>query len=437
MPTYRHKPKIYALTSATGGVGKTTIAIELAKQFAQNQAKTVIVDFCAERLDTPILLGCDDNLNQREQVATTTPNLFYVPITIDNNFKINIVEQFLQSQKADVILLDLPTGWHDILAPLIQLAELTLIIGTAEPANLHATTHWLRRLITHALATHDLRLPIRWWLNDLITALDNDEQRIAAAETIAKLRIGYCLNQRRELSERQQSASLCHAWGAALGASPITLPDIKFEERRWFFVRGLGQASQYVLNDTIIPDIESLRIAFENLPPRIISGLLIAPETHPRAYLNASAAQNVRKAYRLLWEGYRREKGLVSTMLPTSLLAEIIDKIELAYQRSHATEDAGLPQINAPKTVPKKSQPQIPKSDVTIEDSENLRPLLKRRLALKISVQQLAHQARVPTFLLRQIEQNLPTPGLSTSYRAAYVQSIEECLARLEKSHAP
>ncbi len=460
------RKEIIALASATGGVGRTSLAIEMAKSMVKMGRYCLIVDFNASNTSMSSLLGVRLNSHAwrsafRER-RTRYEGVAYLPVEAASVGEMIGVLRAVSEMSRDTLILDLPTGYDERIGMAVRFASSSVVVGTGEPSSLIATTQWLRRMSVDGLREEfgegsDFlsNLPLNWTFEDLSSALGPRFSAQDAGRYLSSLRVGYVLNQRRDLSEGEQTRCLCHAWGTVLGVWPAALPTIRYDERRWFFVRGLGQESQFAGEDTMFSDIvelasEVLKRPLDVRSDRGVVAALIDPVRHPYAYLQISdGGGDPRLAYRRLWEGYRREGGLISHVLDHSTIEHNIKNLEIAYRRTltvgadelaresvedvQADEGGSLLDGRESAAVVQADEGSVEAGLDFAARLSSLPTIAQRREMLGLSAQTFSRKSRIPLKILQQIERGGVSPHLSPSYQRAYEKAAHATLDQLEQ----
>ena len=146
--------RIFAVTSGKGGVGKSSVTVNLAVAFAQQGLRVGIIDIDVYGHSIPNMLGIDTEVTRLDDGLLMPPSKHGVkalsilpfkpggasePVAYRGPMLGKVLEQFLTDfywQDCDVMLLDLPPGTGDVAMSLGQLlpnSEL-LIVTTPQPA---------------------------------------------------------------------------------------------------------------------------------------------------------------------------------------------------------------------------------------------------------------------------------------------------------------
>lgn len=165
----RTKP-IIAITSGKGGVGKTSVAVNLCAIFAQRGARAMLIDadpglanadvLCglspARRLDA--VLGLGTRRAEARTISIGAPGGFaLVPgsvgsaamANLPSGHRAQLIANLMElQQQADVLVIDTGAGLSENVLDFVRLASLAVIVATPEPtsiADAYATIKLLRR----------------------------------------------------------------------------------------------------------------------------------------------------------------------------------------------------------------------------------------------------------------------------------------------------
>ena len=324
-----------AIAGPKGGIGRTTSAVTLGRALAAKGRHTIIVDTAPHASDAAVFLELDNAA--QTPVHTCVDDLdfaWYRAPSVDDAF----MRRFAQY---DDVVFDCAGGFDDTAIRLFVRADFPILLTSPEPAAIRQTTSWIRRSFVASVPDH---------CRDVVRALGTDwtfadvsvlpaTQRNAFCDAVSQYRCGIVLNHRREQNEIYQSQALCHAWGILLGVDVRFLGSIAADDRRWFFARNLADVSLLLRDDPIVRDWDYLvRSALDDAvfaDPSCLPMLRVPGQS--RKYLRVQTVEEARSAYRMLWEGYRRENGFVASILAKDEIARTISQLEIAYR--NADED--------------------------------------------------------------------------------------------------
>ena len=141
--------KVVAIASGKGGVGKSTVAVNLAYAFIQKGKKVGLIDADIYGPSIPMMLGKRKERPRGEGkkiVPTTSGNLSFVsfgqfvdekdPVIWRGPMLGGVLNQFLfdvQWKDLDILLIDLPPGTGDMPLSMVQLTEIDGVIIVTTP----------------------------------------------------------------------------------------------------------------------------------------------------------------------------------------------------------------------------------------------------------------------------------------------------------------
>lgn len=179
----RTRPRLIAIASGKGGVGKTWLTLSLAQAMTSRHARILVLDADFGLANIDIQLGClgDSNLGAiLRGEAALTDGIVQVPdggfdllsgeagsgrlASVEDSVIERLVGTLQESQPAyDVVLLDLGPGVEPTARLLAALADTTVLISTEDPSSLtdsYAVLKLLQRDRTYRGAQIDARVVI-------------------------------------------------------------------------------------------------------------------------------------------------------------------------------------------------------------------------------------------------------------------------------------
>ncbi len=412
--------RMIVMTGPKGGIGRSTCAVALAKSLAIREHNVLLIDLS----QWAALANCIDFSNPKIQtidtlkpVHTLQNGLDYACIKQETS---DIIHAHLREMtEYDDIVIDTTADNSNLACDLFLRADVPVLIADPEPSSIRMATIWLR----YAFIRYLERFPEN---DELVTILKDCEtswtfksiqQQLTPKQLnqfVAELtgfRCAFLLNNRRENSEILQSRALCHAWAMLLGTNIHFLGSLSYDDRRWFFARSLADVSLFMREDPLVRECDEIQrdamisLSFEDqfcLP-------MIQVQAQPRQFLLASSPDEACQTYRILWEGYRRENGLVSNIFNRDETLAIIAQLEKAYKRadfepeklsSHSSHEnqAVTRNLSQTFTINKDYHPENCADNAGIW-------LKSKREALGLTLAQLSLKSRIPSKILEKFEQ--------------------------------
>ncbi len=147
-------PKIVTIASGKGGVGKTSIAINLAIAFAKFGRDTIVMDADLGLANVNIVLGVIPKYNlynvlkgqkTLKEIIVETPqgikiiagaSGFYQLANLGKEQKENFVKSLEELETADIIVIDTGAGVSDNVLSFVAAADEVIIVTTPEPTSI-------------------------------------------------------------------------------------------------------------------------------------------------------------------------------------------------------------------------------------------------------------------------------------------------------------
>lgn len=150
----QHGPKIITVASGKGGVGKTSIAINLGIAFAKLGKETIVMDADLGLANVNIVLGVIPKYNLynvikgqkslREIIVQTPQGIkiiagasgFYQLANLDQAQKDHFIHSLEELNDAEIIIVDTGAGVSDNVLSFVCAADEVLIVTTPEPTSI-------------------------------------------------------------------------------------------------------------------------------------------------------------------------------------------------------------------------------------------------------------------------------------------------------------
>ncbi|HUT10847.1 MAG TPA: P-loop NTPase [Thermoguttaceae bacterium] len=172
-PQRARRPRLVLLAGGKGGVGTTTVAVNLAVALARRGLRTGLVDADSRGGDVAVLCGLEERFTLADVIAqrrTLPASLQSGPGGIrvlggdwrwkqlpgDKNVLGNRLLTQLESLDAqvDLMVLDVGNGPNDALRPIVWAADVVLAVTTAETPAVLNTYAWIKTLEADGIAGH-------------------------------------------------------------------------------------------------------------------------------------------------------------------------------------------------------------------------------------------------------------------------------------------
>jgi ATP-binding protein involved in chromosome partitioning len=143
--------KIIAIGSGKGGVGKTTVAVNLAVAFSKLGFRVGLIDADIYGPNVPLMMGsaqpprvgADNQIQPNDTHGIKTISIGYIspgdkPLVMRGPMLHQIIRQFLQQVEwgqLDYLFVDLPPGTGDVVISLVQTVPLTGAVVVSTPSD--------------------------------------------------------------------------------------------------------------------------------------------------------------------------------------------------------------------------------------------------------------------------------------------------------------
>lgn len=428
LPYDEDRPRVVAFGGGKGGVGRSTLAAEVARSLARHNERVLCVDTSWSCPTLHSLLHAEATPSEAGTELAFGEDGAHIVDLIQETASRNVwlaslahgrrnpfvrpkpEASWLFHQLAELdfdwVFLDLPPGLDPSTLNLFIFSDIPVLVASPEPASIRQCVQFMRGAIYQAIGYHPDAPDIAEEVVGLLRAqrLDSNREnmlrscpsaecRRIVTETLEFFEPYIAVNFVREGSERDLGYVLGHAIHEELGVYPRFLASVDYEDRRWFFNRRATGTAQSRGEEALSADIESMarRLTeidlFEAKYPRPVPR---GPEVHPalRVGLNPETGRNeIRQHTRRLWEGYRREASLSLVFSQPDKREQIAEKLEQIYRnvltlRSDAFVQSGTdegrtrtpsPAAKPEPTPPRKAEKGSDRSD-EVDVASDTRP---------------------------------------------------------------
>ncbi len=144
--------KIFAIASGKGGVGKTTISVNISIELAKLGKKVLLIDGDISLANADIILGVvpkkhighyiQGNSSLEEVIEKVDTNLFFIPgasgvtkLTNLTDSNIRKIKDITTSFDSDITLIDLPAGIGRNAISLAMISNYVIVVATPDPVS--------------------------------------------------------------------------------------------------------------------------------------------------------------------------------------------------------------------------------------------------------------------------------------------------------------
>lgn len=420
------EPRLIAIGGGGGGVGRSTIARELATQLARRGRRVLLVDaimqggtqhYGLKTPPEPVALHLDIESEDFDLEAAILeaerdkPALLSLPFARRGAAfpprlrAMQLVEQ-LREQSWEDILFDLDGRPDAFNASVLALSDVPLLVTSTEAPSLAMTVETLRQMIVYAMLLQPEAdslerrlldaleaLPTQFGLQELHEAFQHPDLQTLLHHVLESAAPWLLLNQTRDAGERDLAQPIALGFGAMVGIRPRVLGAIGWDEQRWQYLRnGFLQQSLNAPGDSIASVVQRLLFLRDTADqqPRIPPAHLRLP-TELIGTTEDLPPNDIRLAWRRLWDGLRRETNFTQFVLPTEAREGLLLQLEEANQRLQGwlTRDQ----------VPRSKNTETP-----VVHSPVARSLQEARAVKGISVRDLSLRSRIGLRYLEAIE---------------------------------
>lgn len=421
------EPRVLAFGGGGGGVGRSTLATELATQLARRGRKVLLVDatmqggthhLSAETPPKPATLHHDIESGDfdieaaishggRDKAALLSLPFARRGAAFPPRLKAQALVNELRRQDWEDIILDLDGRPDAFNASVLALSDVPILVTTTESRALSMTAEWLRQMVVYALLmqpdadTLERRLldalealDAHFTLGDLHDAFGHPELRTLLDHVLHHASPWLLLNQTRDAGERDLAQAIALGYSAMVGVRPRILGAIGWDEQRALALRSSTPPhALHAPGDSLATLTQRLVELRETaaLQPRVATAHLRLPTELIGTPEDADPTA-IRQEWRRLWDGLRRESNFTQRILPTELREGLLAQLEVANQ----TVQSWLSQMETPRLSASRAAPA--------HDSPVARELQRHRALKGISVRDLSLRSRIGLRYLEAIE---------------------------------
>lgn len=342
---------LIALAGGGGGVGRSTLAVELARSLARTAPNSVLLVDAAMRAPTLALrLGLatapapapDAPLGER---IATAGGLQVLTLTADEAEQADQTLVRLRSCGARRVIIDLPSPPEPWVLGFFVGSDLPVAVAAMELHSLYATARLLQLATARLLADAGAEVPPALHApyamlepTGLTTRLEQAGLSARWEEAGHALSPWLLLNHTRESAERDLGPAVALALAHMVGAWPRTLGAVDHDDRRWFHMRQQHYGAPLTSDEGHSVQVAEIARQLEE-HEAAAAAQLRAPRSRQHAAhevlgmpVTATPLQ-MRTMYRRLWEGLRRDSALTRGLLPPPLRDHLLAELEETNRR--------------------------------------------------------------------------------------------------------
>lgn len=444
------EPRLIAIGGGGGGVGRSTIAMELASQFARRGRRVLLVDATFQggiqhlRFDrTPTASSLHSDIESDDfdlqgailQGERDKPSLLSLPFArrgagFPPRIKATPLVEELRHQHWEDIVFDLDARPDTFNSTVLALSDIPIFLTTTEASSLSMTVESVRQFLVYALLLQPEAevlerrlldaldaLPAHFQLHDLHESFTHPELRTLLHHVLTAANPWLLLNQTRDVGERDLAQAIALGIGAMVGIRPRVLGAHGWDEQRWQYIR--SGALQQALN---APG-DSMRAIAQRIldiqqsaaeQPRVPSAQLRLPTELIGVAENAPPTE-IRSAWRRLWDGLRRESNFTEFILPTYTREGLLLQLEEANQRVQGW----LSSLEPVRTTEAKPAPIESKVALRLQHARTLKGISVRDLSLRSRIG-LRHLEAIEAFEIESLPREV--------YLRGYLREIARAL---------
>jgi flagellar biosynthesis protein FlhG len=481
--TVRH---VLAVAGGRGGVGKSTLAVNLAVYFAQLGRAVILVDADPSGAELHTHFGMsqqhfdpDEGIDiELRCVPTPVPGLSLMPQLYSQGSSTPVRPgrkalwaKRLRHQEADYVILDLGAGTTPATLDLFLSADIGICVTAPDPPAVEATYRFARSLFLRRLRRTLIKdrfklrlvdrvlgeiLPLPSPL-DVVRALARYETTLAdlAASELSQLRPRLVVNGIRLRQDNELGAAMCEMSRRYLGVELDHVGHIEQDDSVWLSVvrrRPIlldSPTSKSARNlERIARRVMALGATLDQARTTAPKAPIVAPELSFYDILGTNRGatdEEIRRAYKRQKDVYQPDSLALTSILSESELARAAANIEEAYDtlldplRRRAYDMAHFPEAEEPEgglaaheDSALAAERQLLREELTRELSAETEftgvLLTKVRESLGIEIEEIARRTKISASHLRAIEAEEYQALPALVYTRGFLQQVAKCL---------